>query len=542
MIPSEIEALIDGYIDRRLNLEQAARLRQLMKTRRDVQMEYFKRVDLLTGIMMKQTDIEIDVQSSGLENLRARQRRPLQVRQLLLASATLVTLLLLGFVGFRIFQPIEVASIAHTTPEIKFSEGDYQANQRLKTGEEIEIINGVLKILLDQGAEVIIAGPAKFKPLSDHSIYLFHGQCDAYIGTAEVGEFFIETPNAMVRDYGTHFALDVEQTGETDVSVLSGGVTLASRHGDRWTVPISLRGDQACRVDLAGVISSIPFQLPQLSYPEFWTEGRKKSSLEELDEMIKRDGAFAYWRGSSEAQETFHDLVGDSASLIKKRMAQIPGEQQLPTVAQRSANHELLVMNAGQGVYLESAGMIDGLFADDFTIEMLVKIPQPLTHQSILFGIVPTTRSGGYLLVEFTSPADFGIAGEGYRLRASLRPPDREIGGIDSSLELLSPGPIMDGQVYSIIIRNRQRILESYLNGILLERVIGGNGPRLVVPTADPARLRIGVNQPNLLPGKEPAVRFFRGQFYYLALYRKALDRDVISEHANSALKSIQGH
>ena len=98
----------------------------------------------------------------------------------------------------------------------------------LAIGQACELTTGLVEIVFDNGATVLLEGPVKLVLDSRMQATLEFGQLTAHVPPQAVG-FTIQTPSVNVVDLGTDFGVRVSQQGMTDVAVFSGEVIAASR-------------------------------------------------------------------------------------------------------------------------------------------------------------------------------------------------------------------------------------------------------------------------------------------------------------------------
>ncbi len=106
----------------------------------------------------------------------------------------------------------------------------------------LSLIKGLAHIILADGAEVIIEGPAKVNLTTTNEIMLYHGRITANIPISATG-FTVLTANSKVIDMGTEFGMDVMKDGASEVHVLKGTVSLiAGRSGKAFAAEILTTG------------------------------------------------------------------------------------------------------------------------------------------------------------------------------------------------------------------------------------------------------------------------------------------------------------
>jgi hypothetical protein len=98
----------------------------------------------------------------------------------------------------------------------------------LAVGQKLSLDSGLVEISFDNGARVLLEGPAELILDSPMHATLAHGQLTAEIPESAIG-FTIQTPMVNVVDLGTKFGVRVSPKGMTDVAVFSGEVVASPR-------------------------------------------------------------------------------------------------------------------------------------------------------------------------------------------------------------------------------------------------------------------------------------------------------------------------
>jgi hypothetical protein len=98
----------------------------------------------------------------------------------------------------------------------------------LAVGQKLSLVSGLVEISFDNGARVLLEGPAELTLDSPVRATLAHGQLTAEIPEQAIG-FTIQTPMVNVVDLGTKFGVRVSPKGMTDVAVFSGEVVASPR-------------------------------------------------------------------------------------------------------------------------------------------------------------------------------------------------------------------------------------------------------------------------------------------------------------------------
>lgn len=115
-----------------------------------------------------------------------------------------------------------VAKVTQTA-SIRFAEGApvLKVGSPIDPGQEYAISEGQIQLVFWNGAEVILTGPAVFESERVEHLAVRYGSCSVYAPEGAEG-FTVETPLSNVVDFGTRFAINVSETGNTDVQVIEG--------------------------------------------------------------------------------------------------------------------------------------------------------------------------------------------------------------------------------------------------------------------------------------------------------------------------------
>lgn len=150
-----------------------------------------------------------------------------------------------------------VASIKRTSGARWSAASDVAPNRvtDLLAGDSVELLAGHAELHFRDGAIVLLEAPARFTPQTSNSGELLRGKLTAQVPAEAVG-FTINTSRVRVVDLGTEFGVAAEESGDTDVTVVSGEVELhpqgdgAAGGEDR---PMRVAAGQSVRIDAAGV-------------------------------------------------------------------------------------------------------------------------------------------------------------------------------------------------------------------------------------------------------------------------------------------------
>jgi hypothetical protein len=153
----------------------------------------------------------------------------------------------------------------------KFVEGD-----PIPSGQ-YRLTSGILEVMLDNGALIVIESPASFDLRSGSIIGFDSGRMVARIRDGVKG-FTVETPHAYAEDLGTEFAIRVEEDRIDEFHVFDGEVIIRPKTGRRDRT-LRLRQGYAVRIDHStatpvGIDLAEDHFIRRLSGPENDTYGR----------------------------------------------------------------------------------------------------------------------------------------------------------------------------------------------------------------------------------------------------------------------------
>jgi len=130
---------------------------------------------------------------------------------------------------------------------------------RLASGERLDLTNGLVEITFNDGAVVVLEGPATFDVDSPGRAQLHEGRMTAVVPERAHG-FQVATARMNVVDLGTEFGLMAEPEGTAEVHVFNGLVKaqLLDEQGNQVRT-MELNTSQAARIEpAAAVVARIP--------------------------------------------------------------------------------------------------------------------------------------------------------------------------------------------------------------------------------------------------------------------------------------------
>jgi FecR-like protein len=195
---------------------------------------------------------------------RARQRR------LVLSVGTLAACLLL-VLGLWIHHKLTTDPVAPPiVARIAQSMGAQWEDPQLVTepgtqltATSMHLKRGLVKIVFNEGAEIVLQAPCRFKLENSNQMFLESGNVAAVVPKHTEG-FMVRTVGATIVDYGTEFGVTAHVNGETEAHVFKGEVDLRSGSDIKvYRQSQRLKSGEANRVDRAGNVSPIKIQANQ---------------------------------------------------------------------------------------------------------------------------------------------------------------------------------------------------------------------------------------------------------------------------------------
>ena len=161
---------------------------------------------------------------------------------------------------YQMFIPHEVATI-HSSLDGSFAYNQTTASGTRLTNrkEPLFLQKGLVEIVFDEGAKVLLEAPATFRLQSTGRMVLHTGQLFAFVPASAKG-FTVETPSSHIIDMGTQFGIRVKQDGTSDLHMFKGKAALASDSASDTGQVLTLSAGQAKRVDTNGQTRDIPIQ------------------------------------------------------------------------------------------------------------------------------------------------------------------------------------------------------------------------------------------------------------------------------------------
>jgi len=147
-------------------------------------------------------------------------------------AASLIIVILVRFLNTRPQSPAPVAPpiVAEIIQSIDAQWGDSGISTvpgTQLTAATLQLKRGLVQIVFESGAEVILQAPCKIKPENANQIFLLSGNMTAIVPDKAIG-FTVRTSVATLVDYGTEFGVMTNTSGATEVHVFKGEIDLRS--------------------------------------------------------------------------------------------------------------------------------------------------------------------------------------------------------------------------------------------------------------------------------------------------------------------------
>ncbi len=135
--------------------------------------------------------------------------------------------------------------------------------------------SGVVKLSFADGAQVVVAGPARFAQEPGGSLLLERGMLSAVVPSAAAG-FTVRTPTARLVDLGTEFVVEVRDGEGTRMNVVAGSVAVTAVAGSAArAAPTTVAAGSAVRVAprsaVAERMAQSPIPVPRVSEMDAWS-------------------------------------------------------------------------------------------------------------------------------------------------------------------------------------------------------------------------------------------------------------------------------
>jgi hypothetical protein len=273
----DFDALLSSYCDSRLSADELALLNRLLRSDLALRRRYLHYMGVhasLNYLIARDVPVCPDTESEsrafdptvGTRHGRARERIGPSRHARSAGLAACVALLVGATCGYLVSRPRgslprDLLKTGPTVARISKDAGarfdgrtrSVKVNCDLEAGT-YSLVEGIVQVAFNHGAEVIITAPAEFDLHSPERLTLKRGKLSARV-PEEARGFTVETPTATLVDLGTEFAADVDRDGNGEVHVFRGEVIVKPRSLTDAR-PVRLIQAQATRIDSASATPS----------------------------------------------------------------------------------------------------------------------------------------------------------------------------------------------------------------------------------------------------------------------------------------------
>jgi ferric-dicitrate binding protein FerR (iron transport regulator) len=231
----ELQTLCEAVVEGRSTPEQERRLEALVLARPEAKQFYIAYLHQHACLQWSAGDPAMlgpprEASAPATVPMRPVRRR---WRRWITGSLAVAAALLLGiWLGewgpFARAQAVPVATLS-VGKSCKWEEGPLSTvvGSRLPPGR-MRLAEGLARITFDSGAEVALEAPADLELISAQRCILHGGRLVAKVPPPAIG-FIVDTPTAIVKDFGTEFGVHVTSAERADVQVFNGRVDVQHR-------------------------------------------------------------------------------------------------------------------------------------------------------------------------------------------------------------------------------------------------------------------------------------------------------------------------
>lgn len=298
--PNDLESLIISYFDEGLSASDQARLAELLETEPEAQQLFqsYMRLEGTTLALGQAGCIsqESEHRSTDDQPVRSTQvdrnasSKFHQARQWIQRIAIGGVALALGFyIAQLVSPPTSVKStpvVGHFSRIVaaEWVSGSPQIGSDITLGT-YQLTSGLVEFEFNNGATVILEGPAQFDVTSAERTFLHHGRVRTRVPAQAYG-FTIDSNHLHVVDLGTECGMEVNPDGAAEVHVFDGEVEIVNRQDDELAPRLLLAAGQGIRMDDAGVPSDIVADVDAF-VDQLTFESRAEAYLEEMTSQLK---------------------------------------------------------------------------------------------------------------------------------------------------------------------------------------------------------------------------------------------------------------
>ncbi|MBN2513134.1 MAG: FecR domain-containing protein [Sedimentisphaerales bacterium] len=187
---------------------------------------------------------------------------PIKHRVNRLSVATIISLaaallLMMTYIYFHPYASIETATLVDAMNVQWAEEMRMPGPQgRIKTLVPMTLLQGIARIQMDDGVDLVVESPAKFELATSSELRMDYGRVYAYV--SEIGRgFTVTTPNSRIVDLGTEFGIQADNNGQTNLHVFQGKTYLVAGTKQNAKTVQTLEAGQARGIQSNGTVRSL---------------------------------------------------------------------------------------------------------------------------------------------------------------------------------------------------------------------------------------------------------------------------------------------
>ena len=299
---SELESLVLAYFDEGLDTSQQTRLAELLENSSEAQAifhSYMQLEGIAVGLGQAGClthDLPID---DNLQRVIVADQTPTPPRQHARRNRVSTRRIALGVIALSLGGWIAI----YLNPGVSQSQPLPAVGHisRIVAAEWISLVpepgadvsigsyelkSGLVEFEFDNGAIVILEGPARFDITSAERTFLHYGRVRTHVPPRAYG-FTIDSAHMRVVDLGTEFGMEVDATGAAEVHVFDGEVEIVNRQHMSAHDPLLLVAGEAIRMDASGLQSEIAADVDAF-VDQVTLESRAEAHLEEISQQLSK--------------------------------------------------------------------------------------------------------------------------------------------------------------------------------------------------------------------------------------------------------------
>ncbi|MAT15154.1 MAG: hypothetical protein CMJ46_07770 [Planctomyces sp.] len=399
--------LLDRQMETALTADEHRELEAILLNGDEAQALYHRYLELEHSLKQHYATLSLEqptVKASQVTYTARQERSPRYVMPLIAALAAFL------LIGWWISQPPRQDDPAGPiVPELAqnhaatftqlddarfFDQTLWRMGDVIEPAKEITLRSGLIKLEAAGGAEVILEGPAVFEWTSPREMMLKFGRCSVNVPTA-TEKIIVQTPSSRVVDLGTSFAIDVTESGESEVQLIEGMADVYHPELQQHQPERLLRGDarQYGRDDQQASVT-VPFneKLYRRQLPDRVVAYRARETADGVDDLL----AVTVQRGGELYQYDVNELIGVELSHFSGTqgggylVAPLAAADKGAELLEAGRRHRLLdedqnlatgVINlGGSETPLTSAPLLDQDPPVENTAGMAIRFRQPLVN------------------------------------------------------------------------------------------------------------------------------------------------------------------